>query len=327
MKAYYSKFPPGVPVSTKTVEGYSLVEMMIAITIGLFIIAALLGVVSSSARNSKTNERTSEVQTNGRYALNSMRRELREAGYRGYTWAEPNTPTTTITPLTNECLEAGATAGAFVTNIRQGIWGANDSNPFSGSCIPAANYGGDDVLVIRRLADTPTTTLVANTIYFHSSYAVGEVFRGTTAPTFTGASPLANFAVKTYVYFISPYTNSATESPQIPALYRVALQADGSMAAELVASGIEHMQVQYGRTTTDLNTRYYNASAITGTSTSTAQSDWDDVNVVRIWLLARNSTIEPGYVNTNTYAMGDQTYTVNDGFRRQLFTTVVQLRN
>ena len=48
---------------------------------------------------------------------------------------------------------------------------------------------------------------------------------------------------------------------------------------------------------------------------------------VRIWLLARNVTPEPGYQNTQTYAMGDQSYTVNDSFRRQMFTTVVQLRN
>jgi type IV pilus assembly protein PilW len=329
MKTYASKSLPRFPRSAQAVAGFSLIEMMISITIGLFIIAALVGVVASNSRSSKTNERTSEVQTNGRYALASIRHELREAGYRGYTWAEPNTPTTTITPITGECLESGATAGAFVTNVRQGVWGTNDSNPFSGTgnCIPAASYSGDDVLVIRRVADTPTTTLAANTIYFHSSYALGEVFRGTTAPTFTGASPLADFAVQAYVYYISPYTISATESPLVPALYRVALQSGGVMAAELVASGIEHFQVQYGRATTDLNTRYYNASGITGTSTSTVTSEWDDVNSVRIWLLARNSTAEPGYANTNSYVMGDQTYTVNDSFRRQLFTTVVQLRN
>jgi hypothetical protein len=44
-------------------------------------------------------------------------------------------------------------------------------------------------------------------------------------------------------------------------------------------------------------------------------------------LLARTAKVENGYSNTTSYAMGDQTYTVNDGFRRQLFTAVVQLRN
>ena len=45
------------------------------------------------------------------------------------------------------------------------------------------------------------------------------------------------------------------------------------------------------------------------------------------YVMARSAKAEPGYGNTNSYVMGDQTYTVNDGFRRQLFTMVVQLRN
>lgn len=319
-------------MSARKAAGFTLIEMMISITIGLGIIAGLMTVLVSNSSSSRTNERTSELQTNGRYALNSMKQELRQAGYRGYTWAEPNAMSTVMGSVSGECLEAGAVAGSFVSNIHQGIWGENNSNPFSANCIPAASYAsdasgkGDDVLVVRRLAGVPAATLAANTVYFHSSYGVGEVFRGTTAPVFTGSpTPLANFAVQIYVYYISPYTTSSTESPKVPALFRVALQADGSMARELVASGIEHFQVQYGRLSTVPDTRYYDA--VTGTSTNSAPTDWDDVNSVRIWLLARNATGEPGYANTNSYVMGDQTYTVNDSFRRQLFSTVVQLRN
>ena len=101
-----------------------------------------------------------------------------------------------------------------------------------------------------------------------------------------------------------------------------------TFTTELVASGIERMQVQYGRLTTTPDTQYFNS--LPGASFSadaTLSSDWEEVNAVRIWLLARNTTAEPGYTNTTTYAMGDQPFTPNDGFRRQLFTTVVQLRN
>lgn len=321
-----------------------MIEMMISITVGLIIVASLVGVLASNSSRTRTNERTSEVQTNGRYALNSIKRELRLAGYRGYTWAEPNTPSTTITPISNECLETGATAGSFVSNIRQGIWGKNDSNPFSGAsnCIPSANYSNGDVLVIRSLA----TTSASSTIKFRSNYSAGEIFRGTPAttcpapisgyaapfnkaPCITGTPSVDvnDYAVQINVYYISPYTTSATENPVVPALYRATLQPDGNMTQELVASGIEHFQVQYGRFTTDLNTRYFNANDITGTSTNSSETEWDDINSVRIWLLARNSTKEPGYANTQTYTMGDQSYAVNDSYRRELFSTVVQLRN
>lgn len=323
---------PAVP----KLKGFTLIELMISITLGLVIISALIGILFSSSSSSKSNERTSELQTNGRYALNALKQELRQAGYRGYTWAEPNAVTTAMGTITGEC--GAANNGTFIRNIRQGVWGADNSNPFSANCIPAANYAsGNDVLVIRYLDGTPIATgaLVTNTFYFRSTYAIGEVFRGTTTPTISGAPvPDANFAIQTYVYYISPYTTSATESPLIPALYRVALQPDGSMVPELVVSGIEHMQVQYGRRSTAPNTQYFDEfnaincpTCINGTSITDTTNIWDEVNSVRIWLLSRNALAEPGYSNTNTYTMGNQSYTVADNFRRQLFTTIVQLRN
>ena len=304
--------------------GFTLIEMMISITVGLGILAGLVGVLAANSGNSRTNDRTAELMTNGRYALNSMKQELREAGFRGYTWAEPNAPSAVA--VTNECRDGGA-AGSFVTNIRQGVWGANNANPFTANCIPVANYAtGNDIMVVRRLAVIPTTTLVANTVYFHSAYEQGQAFQGTTAPTFGGPPiPLASFALQSFVYYISPFTVSATETPLVPALYRVALLPDGTMARELVASGIERMQVQYGQLTTAPTTQYVDALA--GAATATAATDWEQVNSVRIWLLARNATAEPGYVNSTTYPMGDRPFTAGDGFRRQLFTTVVQLRN
>ena len=315
-------------------SGFTLIEMMISITIGLGILAGLVGVLATNSANSKSNDRTSELMTNGRYALNSIRRELREAGFRGYTWADPSTPGALgLTGGDNECLEAGAAQNAFVSNIRQGVWGSNDANPFEASCIPAANYAANtDVLVVRRLAviPTPLASLKANTVYFQSSYEKGQIYRSTVTPVvppaFTGSpTPLANFEVQIYVYYISPFTVSAAESPLVPALYRVALLADGSMARELVASGIERMQVQYGRFTTVPDTQYLDVLA--GTSFAPTSTAWGEVKSVRIWLLARNTVAEPGYVNTTKYPMGSQSYTANDNFRRQLFTSVVQLRN
>src|SRR5690606_11862646 len=118
------------------VGGFSLIELLISVTIGLGILAGLVGVLSSNSGHSKTNDRTAELLTNGRYALSAIKMELREAGFRGYTWAEPMAPAA-LGALTNECLEVGAAAGSFVSNIRQPVWGANDTNPFATNCIPA----------------------------------------------------------------------------------------------------------------------------------------------------------------------------------------------
>lgn len=328
------------PVSTWRNRGFNLVEMMIAMTIGMVILVALLGMLANSWTGAATNRRTSEIEFDGRYALATLQNNLRGARFRGNSWAEPTAPTTVITPIAGECLPSGAAAGSFVSNLRQGLWGSNDSNPFAANC--AATYLRGDILVVRKVDSIPVTTLVANTLYFRSTYNAGEIFKGVPAtgcaspisgyaapfdkvPCITGTpnSGLDDFTLQTSVYYIAPSTDDAT----LPALYRATLQADGSMSSDLIANGIEHLQVRYGRFTTDLNTRYYDASGIAGSSVDTAATEWDDVDSVRVWILARSASVEPGYTNTNTYAMGDVNYTVNDGFRRNLRSAVIHLRN
>ena len=319
--------------------GFTLIELMISVTIGLGILAGLVGVLSSNSANSRSNDKTSELLTNGRYGLNSIKAELREAGFRGYTWADPDViaPATLATPG-NECLQAGATAGAFVANIRQGVWGVDNAaatpNPFAANCIPAERFAaGSDILVMRRVAPFPATALVANRVYFQSAYERGQVFRGAVAPNFAGV-PLASFELQEFVYYVSPVTNvAAPENPAVPSLRRVTLNAAGNMVDELVVSGIEHLQVQYGYLATNGTVRYLNAGTadpvfdLSADSFNAAASGWDNVNAVRIWLLARNTLAEPGYLNNNRYTMAGQDFDKNDSFRRQMFSTVVQLRN
>jgi type IV pilus assembly protein PilW len=313
-------------------SGFSLIEMMVSITIGLLIVAALVGVLASNARSHKTNNRTAELQSNGRYALGHLQNKLHHADYRGYTWQEPNTSALTIL---NECLEAGAVTGSFVNNINQGIWGSNDSNPYAGNCL-SSDYSQGDVLVIRQVAGTALTSptlLVDGEIYFRSTFIKGEMFQAGpgdvatigaphNSSTETFGTPLADFLVQEYVYYIGQGNCEGGGTVNVPALCRLTLRA-GEMFKEVVVNGIEQMQVQYGRTPVGAGTtQYFDANQIT------TVAEWEDVNSVRIWLLARNTLPETRYSNTIEYQMGDTIYGPNDdNFRRQLFTTVVQLRN
>ena len=56
-------------------------------------------------------------------------------------------------------------------------------------------------------------------------------------------------------------------------------------------------------------------------------AEWGYVVSAHISLLMRSPTSEPGYVDNATYAMGNEVYTPNDGYRRLLMETVAQLRN
>ena len=176
--------PPCLPLR-HGVRGYSLVELMVSLAMGLMILSALLAIYLSGSAAYRNNSQASDLINNGRYALNTLKKESRQAGFIGFTSMPPeprNAPlSTVITPIGNECLEPGASAGSFVSNLWQGVWGADDRNPFSGgkNCLP--NYARGDVLVVRRLDANPVTTLKDHALYFRSHYTKGEVFRGNPA--------------------------------------------------------------------------------------------------------------------------------------------------
>ena len=64
-----------------------------------------------------------------------------------------------------------------------------------------------------------------------------------------------------------------------------------------------------------------------GASAKTATGNWQKVTTVRVNLLVRAAKAETGFTNTATYALGNASKTVGDGFRRQLIASTINLRN
>src|SRR5205085_12309488 len=62
-------------------RGYSIIELMVAITISLIILAALVGLFAGNSRERGEIERANQQTENGRYALQIIADDLRGAGY------------------------------------------------------------------------------------------------------------------------------------------------------------------------------------------------------------------------------------------------------
>ncbi|OHC61508.1 MAG: hypothetical protein A2040_11830 [Rhodocyclales bacterium GWA2_65_19] len=315
-------------------RGFTIIELMIAMTIGLILVGAVSVVLLGAMKTSTSRERDSESQTNGRYAIDTVRRSLNHAGFLGVSslfWPdEPYGGT-----VTNVC------DTAFIGKLSRRIWANSGSNPYSATCIPTANYLADtDVLVVRNLSlnpvagpystaapvaanfIAPATDFVAGTIYFHEAYEGGQSFVGTAVPDLLASSkqpPYFDYRLEEYVYYISPWTNSATESPQVPALYRMRLDAGPAMVAELVASGVENMQIRAGQMSLNTTGTYFEPASV---------SDWDSVQAIEVALLVRGATTEPGLAGlSRTHRLAGTTVTVTDGYPREVYSAVVQLRN
>lgn len=68
---------------TRTQKGFGIVEVMVAITLSLILILGVSNIFMGSKKSYKLNETSSRVQENGRFSMEFLGRELRQAGYLG----------------------------------------------------------------------------------------------------------------------------------------------------------------------------------------------------------------------------------------------------
>jgi len=64
-------------------KGFSLVELLIAMAIGLILLTGMIAVFSGNKRSAELNSAMSNIQENARFALTTLSKDIRMAGYQG----------------------------------------------------------------------------------------------------------------------------------------------------------------------------------------------------------------------------------------------------
>lgn len=315
----------------KKTNGVTLVELMIAMAISAILMLGISQIFQINQRSFKTGDDSARMQESGRFAFNLLMQDLRRAGYFGGNADIANiTGTSGIIASTNTCPN-DTTWGRM---LERRIIGLNDTNA-GYPCI--ANYTQGDIVAMRYTegANVSALTMAAypNRFYLRSSMFEGRMFIGSAeanASNQVSETPNSVHELSAQAYYIGPSTRTcqfANTPVAIPAMFRQILSNTGVPTSEEVASGIENLQVQYGVDTTgDLAVnQYFNADAISNNTATTP--NWDQVVSVQFWVLARAECPTNGYTNSKTYVMGDQNFTFNDSFKRQLFSSTVSVRN
>lgn len=75
-------------------KGFTIVEIMIAMTMGTFLMAGLIQVFQGSKKSYSLTEELSRLQENGRYAMDILARDMRMIGYQGC--ADPDNIVATV---------------------------------------------------------------------------------------------------------------------------------------------------------------------------------------------------------------------------------------
>jgi type IV pilus assembly protein PilW len=226
-------------------SGFSIIEMMIAMTIGLLLLSGLSMIFVNSSNANRELQKTAQQIENGRYAIDVISQDLRHAGFYGHLHdTSAIAMPATIPPDPCEASTAADLLSALrfpVQGYRGLIHASNPASNTAASGLPstcttalltAANLKtGSDVLVIRR-ADTnalaATDVATSNVFYLQASSSLGEVQVGNGAAI---GSNKANGA--TSVLYLS---NGATPPPAAPIrrlhvhIYFVAPCSKGSAA-------------------------------------------------------------------------------------------------
>lgn len=323
-------------------KGFTMIELMIAVTLGLLLTAAVLHTFINMKRTYEFTEAFSRVQENGRFAIEFLARDIRNAAFWGCN-------SDGLGSVQNHLNDGGSESYTYDADIE----GTNGTPNAGGNTA----LDDPDTLILRSAADsgihveqTPATVssdlkitensgLQEGDIVLVSNCESGEIFQITNDPT-TGASGFDNvvhnaqgaespgnvsssstdyeaFQTKygppdAVIYRATSYEYKvATGTGGLPSLYR--------NGQELV-EGVENFQVMYGDDTDgDGAPNYYVPAGTTGL-------DMDRVISVQVSLLLASLTGNHADAAQSLEYNGG-TYTANDRKIRKVFTTQVTLRN
>lgn len=334
-------------------RGVTLVEVMIAMLVGLILLAGITTLVVNASRGNRDIDAAARQLENGRYAATTLADHIRHAGFWGHLYpnAAPGMP---AIPggLPDPC-PAVVTAAALQAAMPLSIQGENNPGTPTAGCLGDADHvDGTDIVVIRRVSTADTGLAVdANTFYLQSA-SLAFVLGPGNDPSFNNDDTVpvdqqafgvtiqdadgdpARAPVRAYrveIFYISPNTVPADPcdagggaGEAIPTLMLMRLDG-GDFCAEPIAVGIEDLQVEYGIDGTGDGTP--NGAY---TDNPGAPLQWTDVMGVRLYLLARGTT-DVGAQGGKTYVLGEDApknvADPGDGFSRHVFTSTARLVN
>lgn len=320
---------------TKKQAGLTLVELMVALAIGSFLMIGAIQIYNQSRQAFVINESIARVQETAQFAMDTIEADLRMASnwgrnsrglaVEGRSIAGDDNPTGLPQPI-NNC------AADWVLNLALPIDGTN--NGYGLACVPTnGSQANSDVITVRRASVSPVDPAVvgAGRLMIQSTRIQGEIFEGGTIPASFSAADSATHNLIVTSYYVSPASELIGG---VPTLRRHRLVGGGVagplIVDEEVAPGIENLQIQLGVDVDADNTvdRYVNPGDPIYNPNSVGYVPGARIMTARIWMVVRGVNIEPGIQDGRDYEPGDVDLGVqNDSFRRMQVSKTILLRN
>jgi type IV pilus assembly protein PilW len=348
----------------RALRGVSLIQVMIGLTIGMFLTLALLALINNTSRSFNVQDDFARMQENGIAALRYIGDDIRMAGFygSGFPASAANITAAGGATTTGDC---GSTANPPAAN-----WALAAEVPLIGfggltpatvnatlPCILGTNFTTGQILALRLATgvrvpdpnndgDLSDIVLEPTTLYVQTNPGAGIIFRGASfaglraaglTRRLTGGADAPVFEYQARVYYTRPCSRPATPPAcqptddgglPIPTLVRQEL-AGNTMVERALVEGIEMVTYIYGLDTA-------NQDGIPDVFTATpAAAQWNQVVTVRVAVLVRNTRPTPGHndagklYDLNGDGVPDFTCIPgpNCSFKRHVFSQSFQVRN
>lgn len=318
----------GMPAQMRQVQGFTLLELLIAMTIGLVILAASLLVYTSSSRGSRLSQVETQLNEDGILALNLIQQQIKQAGY-----------SQQVIPSGSGATVLGNYSGLAVRGCDNGF---TDSSAAFDS-LACASGTGPAALAIRYQATTE------NTMPTTTGRPTNCIGNGILALTPSQVSPAptpapGNYALADNRYFITSSNGHSnlscrgseangtaniigTSQPLLMDVENVVIRygvaSQGSLELASTYDPLRHQIVNY------LSASDIDSLAPAGAIADATQNRWSRVLSVRVCLVMRSEqTVADAPSGAFNYKACDNTdATSTDNYLRRAFTTTVLLRN
>ncbi|MDH3550723.1 MAG: PilW family protein [Gammaproteobacteria bacterium] len=320
--------------------GLTLIELMVALAIGSFLIIGAIQIYNQSRQAFVVNESIARVQETAQFAMDTIEADLRMASnwgrnsrglaVEGRSLVGDANPTDLTVP-TPSCGDS---------------WAFDLARPIDGSdntyTLPCAASGGSagssDVITVRRASVQPVLP-EAGRLQIQSTRIQGELFEMDTVPAafqpitnhpITGVPSSGTHNLMVNSYYVSP---TSTLIPGVPTLRRKTLTVRSGapfIEDQEVAPGVENIQLQLGIDVDADNTvdRYVNPGDDVYNPAAAGYIPGVRVITARVWIIVRSVTTEFGLRDARTYQPGNANMgQMNDSFRRLQVSKTILLRN
>lgn len=317
-------------ITVKDQHGMTLVELMVALAIGSFLMIGAVQVYNQSRQAFVINESIARVQETAQFALDTIEADLRMASNYGRNGRGTAVEGRSLPGADNpNGLPAPAGCGVrWALDVARPVEGEN--NTYSLSCAAKGGAQPNSDNVTTRRATVQPSPLDDARLQIQSTRIQGEIFNDDAVPPAFNPATSATHNLMVNTYYVAADSELI---PGVPTLRRKALGTLGGAPAIIdqeVAPGVENLQLQLGVDTDADNTvdRYVNPDDPIITPGNPAFLPAAQVITARIWLVVRSIDPEIGLEDTRDYKPGDVDLGVfNDSFRRLQVTKTILLRN